>query len=969
MKPAPRRPRFRLPLHIHISTLFFLLVLGAGSAIGWVSYQRSVAMLERAAEDLVRRVAEQTLAETDKLLQPVGTAVRLTALERLTGARTLAERRASLPFLRRALMAAGAASSIYAGYANGDFFLLFRIRDEEARRATGAPPGADWLVQSIEGGRARFLFLDDGLAVLRDEPRPEFVAGFDPRARGWYRDAQASDGLVYTEPYLFATTGKAGVTVARRAEHGGAVIGADIRLASLDASLARQRITPGSRLVVLDARRRVVAASDPGEVAPALAGDAPALRSAADFGGVIGALARQPVAPSGQVALAAFQAEGRDWHGAVMPLRVTGGPQAALGIAVPDDEQLVEARELLTRALLASGLVMLAALPLTYLGARLVSRPIRELADETRAIRRFDFGGEVATRSVVSEVDDLAADLASMKRGVRHFLDISAALAREPDFARLLPRLVDETVGVVQARAGVLYLAGDGEGDGAMELASIRRAGATNLPRDLAPPAAAMTALVPAGLASGMGGVCPAADHPCAALANALGLARLAYLAVPLNARDHSATGLLVLWFEAEPTPDLVRFVEALSGVAALSVETRALIRAQRRLFESFIQMLAGAIDAKSPYTGGHCARVPVLTKLLAKAACDATDGPFKDFQLGEDDWEAVHIAAWLHDCGKVATPESIVDKATKLEVRYNRIHEIRMRFEVKKRDARIACLEAVAAGADPAAANATLDRELARLDADFAFVAACNLGGEAMAATDVARLQRIGAQTWTRTLDDRLGLSDEELRRHGAARPLPATETLLADKPCHRLARGPDEGIAPDNRWGFRLAVPALRHNHGELANLSVGRGTLTDEDRYTINEHIVHTVRMLEALPFPRHLRAVPELAGGHHEKIDGTGYPRGLTGDEMSPVARMMAIADIFEALTAADRPYKKGKTLSEAIAIMARMRDEGHIDPNLFALFLRAGVFREYAETHLSPEHLDAVDVEAMLARAG
>ena len=969
MKPAPRRPRFRLPLHIHISTLFFLLVLGAGSAIGWVSYQRSVAMLERAAGDLVRRVAEQTLAETDKLLQPVGTAVRLTALAHLSSARSLAERRANLPFLRRALMAAGAASSIYAGYADGDFFLLFRIRDEEARRATAAPAGADWLVQSIEHGDARFLYLDADLKVLRDEARPDFAAQFDPRARGWYRDAQATDGLVYTEPYLFATTGKAGVTVARRADHGRAVIGADIRLASLDASLTRQRITPGSRLVVLDARRRVVAASDPGEVAPALAGDAPALRPAEEVGGVVAALGRQPVAPLGQVALAAFEAEGRDWHGTVMPLRVTGGPQASLGIAVPDDEQLVEARALLTRALMASALVMLAALPLTYLGARLVSRPIRELADETRAIRRFDFGGEVATRSVVTEVDDLAADLASMKRGVRHFLDISAALAQERDFARLLPRLVDETVGVVHASAGVLYLAGEGEGDGVMELASIRRAGATNLPRDLAPPAAAMAALVPAGLASGMGGLCPAADHPCAALANALGLTRLAYLAVPLNARDHSPTGLLVLWFDAEPTPDLVRFVEALSGVAALSVETRALIRAQRRLFESFIQMLAGAIDAKSPYTGRHCARVPVLTKLLAKAACDATDGPFKDFQLGDDDWEAVHIAAWLHDCGKVATPESIVDKATKLELRYNRIHEIRMRFEVKKRDAEIACLQAIAAGADPAEARTELARAHARLDADFAFVAACNVGGEAMAATDVERLRQIGGQTWLRTLDDRLGLSEEERRRLGPGQPLPAIETLLADKPEHRQARGPDDRIAPDNRWGFRLKVPALRHNHGELTNLSVGRGTLTDEDRYTINEHIVQTIRMLDALPFPRHLRAVPEIAGGHHEKMDGTGYPRGLTGGEMSPVARMMAIADIFEALTAADRPYKKGKTLSEAIAIMSRMRDEGHIDPDLFALFLQSGVFREYAEAHMSADHVDAVDVDAALVRAG
>ena len=216
---------------------------------------------------------------------------------------------------------------------------------------------------------------------------------------------------------------------------------------------------------------------------------------------------------------------------------------------------------------------------------------------------------------------------------------------------------------------------------------------------------------------------------------------------------------------------------------------------------------------------------------------------------------------------------------------------------------------------------------------------------------------------------DDRLGVSAEALRRMGPGPALPVREALIDDKPEHRIPRSLEDAIPADNPWGFRLKVPELLYNRGELTNLCIDRGTLTEEDRFKINEHIVQTIRMLSELPFPRHLRAVPEIAGGHHEKMDGSGYPRGLTREQMSPMARMMAIADIFEALTAVDRPYKKGKRLSEAVGIMARMRDAGHIDPDLFALFLRSGVYRRYADRFMARACVDEVDVAAMLVPAG
>jgi HD-GYP domain-containing protein (c-di-GMP phosphodiesterase class II) len=148
------------------------------------------------------------------------------------------------------------------------------------------------------------------------------------------------------------------------------------------------------------------------------------------------------------------------------------------------------------------------------------------------------------------------------------------------------------------------------------------------------------------------------------------------------------------------------------------------------------------------------------------------------------------------------------------------------------------------------------------------------------------------------------------------------------------------------------------------EVANLTVRFGTLTEEERRIINNHIVVTIRMLESLPWPQHLKNVPEYAGGHHERMDGKGYPRGLTGGQMSVQARVMAIADIFEALTARDRPYKKGKLLSESLRILGNFAVNGHIDPDLFDVFIRRKVYLEYAQKNMDPHQIDAVD-EALI----
>ena len=451
----------------------------------------------------------------------------------------------------------------------------------------------------------------------------------------------------------------------------------------------------------------------------------------------------------------------------------------------------------------------------------------------------------------------------------------------------------------------------------------------------------------------------------------------ISMLTVPLSARGGEVIGALQflnaldeVTGEVIPFPnELIEFVEAMASQSAVALENQSLLDAQKVLIDALIKLVAGAIDAKSHYTGGHCERVPELALMLAEEASKIAHGPLADFAFHtEEQWEEFRVGAWLHDCGKVTTPEYVIDKATKLEIIYNRIHEIRMRFEVLLRDAAVERLESLLAGGLPADADATFAQRQRQLQDDFAYVAECNVGVEFMEPEKLVRLRQIGEQTWSRHFDDRMGMSHGELQRYDStpAAALPVIETLLSDKAEHIMPRV--GGSALDPKYGFKMKIPENLYNYGELYNLSIARGTLTEEERFKVNEHIIQTIVMLDGLPFPKHLKRVPEYAGTHHETLTGSGYPRKLTLNELSVPSRIMAIADVFEALTASDRPYKKAKSLSEAVKILSFFKKDRHIDPDIFDLFLTSGVYKRYGERFLQPAQLDEVDISLYVTPA-
>ncbi len=359
------------------------------------------------------------------------------------------------------------------------------------------------------------------------------------------------------------------------------------------------------------------------------------------------------------------------------------------------------------------------------------------------------------------------------------------------------------------------------------------------------------------------------------------------------------------------------KLAESLASQAAVSITNTRLIEQQRELFESFIQVIAGAIDEKSPHTGEHCKRVPELTMMIAEACHKQDEGPLSDFYMTDKDRYELKIAGWLHDCGKVTTPEYVVDKATKLETIYDRINTVDTRFEVLKRDAIISAMGekiarlSVDSKADFSDIDSALQNALGQLNEERDFVRHSNIGGEFM---------------------------DEEAQRR-----------------IHVIAK---------HRWLGPDGADSKLLNDDEIRNLTISRGTLTAEEREVINNHMAVTIKMLEKLPFPKHLENVPEYAGGHHERMDGKGYPRGLTREQMSWQARIMGVADIFEALSASDRPYKAGKPISECLRILGSMKIDNHVDPDIFDVFVRRKVYQRYAEAFLPREQIDEVDLDGI-----
>jgi HD-GYP domain-containing protein (c-di-GMP phosphodiesterase class II) len=538
---------------------------------------------------------------------------------------------------------------------------------------------------------------------------------------------------------------------------------------------------------------------------------------------------------------------------------------------------------------------------------------------------------------------ELRAFIANLCNRVRQLSAIGAALSAEHNLPRLLQMILEEARHFTNADGGTLYLMNDDERSLRFEIVqtdslNIRMGGTSGNPINWYPVKLYLPngepnhAMVSAHVAL-TGEVVNIPDVYDVAGFDFTGTrafdAKTGYrsksmLVVPMRNHEDAIIGVLQLINAQDPESGTVvpfsssdqGLIISLASQAAIAITNTRLIHDLENLFESFIQVIASAIDEKSPYTAGHINRVAELTMMIANKLNTVDYGPYADFRLNDDQLKELRIAAWMHDVGKITTPEYVVDKSTKLETIYDRINVVQTRFEILKRDVKIQLIKKHLGGNNSSQNSSTprgnfLDEyaeQIRKFDEDLAFLTNTNLGGEYLPPEKQQRIHELAQLTY---------------EVNGEKQPL----------------------LTPE-----------------EVANLCISRGTLNDQERQIINNHVAVTIKMLEKLPYPKKLRRIPEIAGGHHEKLDGTGYPNHLTAAQLSVQARILALADIFEALTAKDRPYKKAKTLSESMKIMSFMAKDFHIDPELFKIFYREKIYLDYAQQYMDPSQIDEVKLD-------
>ena len=1003
-------------MKISISSFIALIIIFVSIALtslnAFVVIKEGKTAAIDSAEVLFKEISSTIIGKINLITAPISTLTCTSAnkLHKISSKTVESNLYKNLHFMKNIVDANNNLMSVYIGYDNGFFYQFFSVRGDHSIMETyKAPSGTQYIDRAITLGgdgnlQQHWRFLDANLIILSD--RLEHEVTYDPRTRPWYINAKNTGETIFTAPYVFSSSKLPGITSAQALSDGGGVFGADVSLAQLGDILASEKVTENGIVWILDKSNRLVAfpglswsKTDTEEF------NLPEATASSDAR--VRGVANRMKSDSHSTFQKPFILEIDGIHFmALLAPSSQQGLELVVAITAPLDDITGHITRLTIRSLVFSIAFMLMITPLAIFLAERTSSAFTQLVEETDRIQKFDFSESPAIQSHIQEINSLAEGVDSMKSTIRKnteklidtqdklkkLVEGGLALSAENDMAKLVTLIFQIAKNLANADGGVLYLL---DGDVLeVELLSISSeslilGGLSDnpAPRVMVKPAimaflAQNTVLRWACEAFNRRDIVAVHDveltlFPTGLPEKSLDYPIKALIAVPIVTRQQKVIGVIQLFnsrdketgeFIGSERKDVNDFISSLAAQAAITLDNRNLIKSLRDIFDSMIQVIAAAIDSKSHYTGGHCTRVPLLVEMLAKALHDSEEEPFKNFRLeSEDEWRELHIAAWMHDCGKVTTPEYVVDKATKLETIYNRIHEVRMRFEVLHRDAEIDYYRKLATNeTDALTLQQKLEDELKKLEDDFAFVATCNVGGEFMSDGHKERLKQIAERTWLRHYSDRIGISDEELRLKSDLPEvgLPAQEHLLADKPQHIVPRKKMADPIRDPQ-GNIISIPENEYNRGEIYNLCISRGTLTAEERHKINEHVLNGFEMLKKIPFPESMGRVSEIATSHHETLSGTGYPFHKTEEQISTQARILTVADIFEALTATDRPYAKAKTLSEVLKIMTFMRKDRHIDPDIFRIFLKSNVFREYAERYLLPSQLDVDDISPYL----
>ncbi|BCE01182.1 HD domain-containing phosphohydrolase [Marinicellulosiphila megalodicopiae] len=940
-----------LQAFVGASIIMCMLVLAVALvSISYVNNRNTlIEQVERTALIMTEAIDSGIVQITD----PVIKMVQLLELDPLAASTDFESRLLRIKVLVRTLEMNKLLSAIYFGYDDGDFFLLRTVNSQALKDQYGLGPQAKFLLQAIDrqsDGKIQevnWFVYDENLNII-NKIQPEDYQ-YDPRLRPWFQSASSSTDTIITKPYIFFTTQEVGLTFAQRNINTGAIVGVDAALGDLSNVLKALQPSQHTQLALIDVQSNAIAYSDSSKLIQQDEQGNSHLAKITDLD--VSVLTQLSEQTQTIAQLTKLEVNKSNWYGLSLAVGQNMSDWRLL-FAVSESELFSEVNAHMIKQLTLSGVIILILISLSGIIAKQVSSPLLALAEQVTALSLFNFDTKIDVKSNVKEVQ-LLADLTShMAAAIKNFQAISNKLAQAPNGEMTLDHIAQHLMAITSAKSGVVYLFHNDQ-------SKMIKATSTDL-------------IFPDSIDLKYENWKKIKSQ----LKNTIEINNEHLFVAPLIDHNEKMLGALILELPdhiVSKNISLDNFIQEIAGSAATAISTRNHIQAQQALLDSIVKLLADTIDAKSPYTSGHCERVPVLAELIVDAAIDSDAVDFEHFTMNKLQRHEFKTAAWLHDCGKITSPEYVVDKATKLETIYNRIHEIRTRFEVLWRDVEIEYLKGLNQNKDETTLLFKRAQQQQKLQKEFELLAKTNIGAEFTDEQTIEEIKQIGMQTWQRHFSKTIGLSYDEASRIKKADHLPATEYLIDDKPEQLIewgARKPHvEKDDPKNIWGFDMELPKYEFNRGEIYNLCIQRGTLTNEERFIMNNHMVQTIKMLQSLPLPEELANVPNIAGNHHETMDGTGYPRKLKASELTIPERIMAVADIFEALTACDRPYKEAKNLTQSLSIMANMVKHNQIDASIFSLFVTTGTYKQYAEKYLSPSQIDEVNTTEILNIAG
>ncbi|WP_232784158.1 HD domain-containing phosphohydrolase [Moritella sp. Urea-trap-13] len=928
----------------YISGIFLSIASLLSAVLIYVSVKHSQTVSVSLSQDIVKNYSNELKVELEELSTPLITMLNTLANSGFTAKEFNEQPTQWLETMNMLLTKNQHIASFYVGNNDGNSYLVRSIHNETELLRYSAPDTTVLILEiNRNSGQQQALYFDH--KMRRIGSKRSHSNYYDPRTRDWFKNAKNDMDIHMAEPYAFYFSRKVGITFSRMLKNKQGVIAVDFTLDSLTNMIQKLEYSANSKVLLLTASKRIISSN---QAIALINGEklftAEELEIAEflpDFNNI----------KVDQTLFSTIFWQDQDWELVVTPLAISTEDVLYLVNFVAYKDLLYGSAILRNELIVISLITVFISFLIILTMTEKIAKPLTYMTKSLENIQHFNFKRKNYKKSNINDINDLNVAMSSMENVLVDFFQNLSDIARSTESEQLSTSIVTQAKEILACDACQLFvnspmdrhsfrITANSEAGECFDLQSLYDCNKTIFSESIYELEQKDSKVLFVG------------SHCTAGFI------------IPLLNRANVHIGALVVGVEGfikSYTRNRIHFVREFLAFNEIVLEQLEQEHEQRALFHAFVEMMATSVDIKSPYTGTHCQRVPKITKMIAKAAEQDTK-IFKQFSLTEDGWEELLIAAWLHDCGKVTTPDYVMDKATKLETIYDRIHEVRMRYEVLKRDTDIIYWKAVAQGQDKIIAKAVCDEQKRALESEFEFIAQCNTGHEELQPEAIARLEQIADRTWLRTLPDNIGLSQEALDKADTKiQVLPITEKILADKQTHLYPWLESKRLESQSKREFKLRKPEHQYNRGELHNLRVTSGTLTAEERYNVNDHVIQTYLMLDQLPYPEHLKNVPLIAGSHHEKINGSGYPLKLKGEQIPLGGRMIAIADTFEALTTAERPYK---TLNESLMIMASMVADGDLDANLFELFITQGIYQQYADEYLLKSQFDTVDICAI-----